>query len=452
MKTIPTKPPKDQLARLWWKDARQLVILLMLASTGQPLTAAEISRQTGSAHETISTKLRSLARSGLVARPHVRGGWYLTRQGWQIMRPANDPPYRLADCHASGGGTQATMERVREPAGRVQLAQTDLAVAPMEMGMEPVGQAQDDRADTAMEMGAEPAGLAQPVQDDLADSRMEMGMKPAGQVQPAQDDSADLTMNNCPHVADPHAFLAEKRVKTLKEEVKSIKDSSSSVLTDSEAENRVFMRQLLEGSYLLFGPPGVLLNGLPPRPPEMVLGWLAQAYARRNALRSPAALVYSQLRLGHRPPRIYQEHPERYLPRDFLEAVGLLPAASAEAEKEFPPQEEQDPPAQAAPDPSLLVEVNGRTALQAWEQAVDLLRAEMSPASYQAYLAPARGRRWEPPGRLVVATADEPARAWLESRVKRTLERMLVGILNQQVEVVFETLGEDNFTPPQVYS
>ncbi len=415
MKTIPTKPPKDQLSRLWWKDARQLVILLMLASSGRPLTAAEIVRQTGSAHETISAKLRSLARLGLVARPHVRGGWYLTRQGWQILRPANDPPYRLADCHISRDGADAAMELGVEPAGA---AQTDLADASMEMGTEPVGTTQTDLADASMEIGTEAEGLAPPAQNDSADSRME----------------------NCPHVADTAAFCAGKRVKTLKEEVKSIKDPSSSVLTDSESENRVFMRRLLEGSYLLFGPPGVLPNHLPPRPPEMVLGWLAQAYARRNALRSPAALVYSQLKLGNRPPHTYQEHPERYLPRDFLEAAGLLPPASAESEAEFPPEEEQEPPAEAAPDPSLLVQINGRTALQAWEQAVSLLRAEMSPASYQAYLAPARALRWQPPGILVIGAADEPARAWLESRVRRTVERMLVGILNRPVEVEFELL------------
>jgi chromosomal replication initiation ATPase DnaA len=88
------------------------------------------------------------------------------------------------------------------------------------------------------------------------------------------------------------------------------------------------------------------------------------------------------------------------------------------------------------------LEINGRTALKAWEQAVSLLRAEMSPASYQAYLAPARALRWQAPGILLIGAADEPARAWLESRVRRTVERMLVGILNQPVTVEFEWVKE----------
>jgi len=127
------------------------------------------------------------------------------------------------------------------------------------------------------------------------------------------------------------------------------------------------------------------------------------------------------------------------LPGDYLAAVGITPPdSSALEDADLPPEEDGDPPAEPAPDPSLLVQVNGRTVLAAWEQAVSLLRAELSPASYQAYLAPARALYWQPPGRLVVGAADEGGRAWLESRLKRLLERYLVGILNQAVEVVFE--------------
>jgi hypothetical protein len=202
--------------------------------------------------------------------------------------------------------------------------------------------------------------------------------------------------------------LADKRVKTLKEVVKLIKDSTTSVLTDADAENRVSMGRLLAESHQLFGKPGVLINGLPERPADMVLGWLAQAFVHRHNLRSPAALVYSQLKKGRPPMRAYRENPACYLPGDYLATVGITPPdSSALEDADLPPEEDGDPPAEPAPDPSLLVQVNGRTVLAAWEQAVSLLRAELSPASYQAYLAPARALYWQPPGRLVVGAADE---------------------------------------------
>lgn len=199
------------------------------------------------------------------------------------------------------------------------------------------------------------------------------------------------------------------------------------------------MGRLLAESARLFGKPGVLPNGLPERPAAEVLGWLAQAFVYRKSLRSPAALVYAMLKKGKPPMAAYQEEATRYLPGDYLAAVGMAPPVRrTAAEADPPPEEDEDLPAEVAPDPALLVQVNGRTVLAAWEQAVRLLQAELAPASFQAYLAPARALTWQPPGRLVVAAADEQGRTWLDSRVKRLLERLLVGILNQAVEVAFE--------------
>ena len=90
---------------------------------------------------------------------------------------------------------------------------------------------------------------------------------------------------------------------------------------------------------------------------------------------------------------------------------------------------------------SLLCEVNGRTVLRAWEQALRVLQSEYSPGSYQAYLAEARPWAWEAEGRLVVRTPTSYARDWLRERMGRTLERMLCGILDREVRVVFEWEG-----------
>ena len=96
-------PSKEQLARLWWKDARRLAILYMLAEAGGPLTAAQLARQTGAAAETVSIKLKGLSGMGLVVRPSVRGGWYLTRRGWQLLHTSGQPAYPLCDAADSAG-------------------------------------------------------------------------------------------------------------------------------------------------------------------------------------------------------------------------------------------------------------------------------------------------------------------------------------------------------------
>ena len=83
--------------------------------------------------------------------------------------------------------------------------------------------------------------------------------------------------------------------------------------------------------------------------------------------------------------------------------------------------------------PTLLSEVNGRSVLAAWEQALQVLQGELSPGSTQTYLAAAR--------RLGVIAPTPYARDWLRERVGRTLERMLCGILDRAVRVVFEWEG-----------
>jgi chromosomal replication initiation ATPase DnaA len=91
--------------------------------------------------------------------------------------------------------------------------------------------------------------------------------------------------------------------------------------------------------------------------------------------------------------------------------------------------------------------VNGRTALEAWEQALRLLQGELSTGSYQTYLTGVRPQRWEAEGRLVVAAPTPYARDWLRERAGKTLERMLCGILNRTVRVVFESTHAP-YSPP----
>jgi len=213
------------------------------------------------------------------------------------------------------------------------------------------------------------------------------------------------------------------------------------------------MTELLRHSGILFGEPGVLRAQLPERPMRVVLGWLAQSYAQRGRLRNPAGLVYRRLQRGEMPQQRYLEQPEKYLPPAYLRAIGRAGAggwasqAGSEAEgEEAPDGEEATGQEEAAGgsqvDPSLLSQVNGRTVLQAWEQALRVLHSELSPGRYPASLEAVRLWRWNAEGSLVVRAPTPYARDWLRERVTRRLEGILCGILNRQVRVVFEWEGK----------
>ena len=181
-----------------------------------------------------------------------------------------------------------------------------------------------------------------------------------------------------------------------------------------------------------------------------MLGWLAQAYAQRKRLHAPAALVYKRLRNGDPPAAPYHDHPEQHLPPAYLAAVHLAPASygtagdnAEDGSDNGTPGDSEDEEETMPPDPSLLALVNGRSILAAWEQAASRLREALSPASYHAFLEPARLLCWHPPGRLVIAAPTPYARDWLASRLTRLLERGLVGIMAQPVAVIFTTDAEE---------
>ena len=78
---------------------------------------------------------------------------------------------------------------------------------------------------------------------------------------------------------------------------------------------------------------------------------------------------------------------------------------------------------------------------QAWRSVLDQLQTQMPRASFERWVRDTRAVSLAD-GVLTIAARSASAREWLENRLATTVERMLVGILNAEVSVVFAA-GED---------
>ena len=76
------------------------------------------------------------------------------------------------------------------------------------------------------------------------------------------------------------------------------------------------------------------------------------------------------------------------------------------------------------------------TAEDAWELAVDELQREMPRAAWMIYVRDTRLISYEM-GCFRIEATDEIAMAWLTARLTSTVRRMLTGMMNRAVEVVF---------------
>jgi hypothetical protein len=81
-------------------------------------------------------------------------------------------------------------------------------------------------------------------------------------------------------------------------------------------------------------------------------------------------------------------------------------------------------------------EGEGISLSKIWEQVVDQIQGETLPAFFRGYVQPTQAVRYDGNTLFVLAPNQESCE-WLESRVQRSAERLLVGILNQKVSVSF---------------
>src|SRR5512135_551430 len=88
-------------------------------------------------------------------------------------------------------------------------------------------------------------------------------------------------------------------------------------------------------------------------------------------------------------------------------------------------------------------------AVQAWQSALGQLQMEMPRASFDTWVRDTRIDSYED-GQFTIAVHNAYARDWLESRLSSTVTRILMGIMNRNVEVSFivQTAGNEVISEP----
>lgn len=242
-------------------------------------------------------------------------------------------------------------------------------------------------------------------------------------------------------------------------------------------ETKAKMQLLLEHLHLIFDPEihGVLdiRDDLLNRDPEQTLAWIAKAFQDRGRLTQgggPIGLIVKNISIRKDPPRYFMEHYVNVLPEEYLEAVqeieftcgycsesfgtrdaldqhkrethrficmecGKELHSAAEEKEHF--ENEHDVYHDKAYDADVIeIPMAGPDGLspdQAWQSVLGQLQLEMPRASFDTWVRDARvsrydGNTWE------VAVRNTYAKDWLESRLKSTIERLLISVLNQPSE------------------
>jgi hypothetical protein len=206
---------------------------------------------------------------------------------------------------------------------------------------------------------------------------------------------------------------------------------------DSDSES---VLKILILAQELFGEPVLLPPGFELEP-QILMGLLAEAYTNRNRLRKPARVVAANLKEGRQPSRRFLLDPRAYLPAEF---VRKLYKAIAVSRMDFDSgQGELD---EIQPDDDLLQgEAAAPSAAQhLWQEARQELLLSMPKALYETYVRLLAVLDYDPDeGTLFLQAGSAQACAWLDERLKRTLERLLIGIHGEPVQVVFLAPGEN---------
>lgn len=198
--------------------------------------------------------------------------------------------------------------------------------------------------------------------------------------------------------------------------------------------------QILAQTPLLFNGAVVMSQGLEYHDPLDVLRWCAYVYSQRRTMTAPGGVVRNNLKWKKAPPAWTAEKWFETLPNNFLEALGLKsPEADDDQPEERPEPVYFEEPAFATPLPvgSRLV-TSGRVdvATVAWQATKAQLQLQMARNPFELWVQDTQAVRYDG-NALTIGVVNEATQAWLESRLTSTVERLLIGILNAEVEVKF---------------
>ena len=214
-------------------------------------------------------------------------------------------------------------------------------------------------------------------------------------------------------------------------------EASAKNRTADNGEDQPFLpsvERILENTSLLFNGAVVMSKGLEDRDPRDVLRWCAYVYSQKHTMSAPGGVVRNKLKWNEKPPEWTANKWFETLPEPFLEAIGLkFPEADDE------PQEEPVESMPLVPDESVNQRLNdGRTMspAEAWQAVLGQLQIEMPRASFETWVRDAKAIRYDR-NALTIGVANRYTAEWLESRLTSTVERLLIGILNAEVEVKF---------------
>lgn len=272
--------------------------------------------------------------------------------------------------------------------------------------------------------------------------------------------------------------VQKTNITTLIEGGDSIKliDSESlnpplSQMSEKRTSDMPSVIQILQHTDLLFDGALVVSRDLDDREPLVALAWCAYAYREKSKLNGAGGLVRNRLKTNEPPPLWAQQQWREVLPHDFLEALDLIEYTCEICEAKFKKISELDEhqkahpgrfpcsacslrfdcaedldahygqehvPQRIAPDESVRMPIRegGMTPAQAWRSVLGQLEREMPRASFDSWVRDTTALRYDR-NALEIAVHNTYARDWLESRLQSTVSRLLVGIMNANVDVVF---------------
>lgn len=163
--------------------------------------------------------------------------------------------------------------------------------------------------------------------------------------------------------------------------------------------------------------------------PECLIGWIAKAYQDRERLNLPLGFIVKHLTQNDVPDAYYTDNYMQILPASYLAAIGAINA-------------DMSVDIASGDDCTVVLVGDAKRELwwNNWKKVIDLLKLQVPHNTFQ-YVKETEAIRYDG-NTLVVGAKNAHLRDWLESRMQSTVERLLVGIFNQDVQVQFVVMED----------